>query len=112
MQQQYPSAVHAGFSPGLPAALTQGAAPRVRNTLYKIQEGLINSSFRVKRSADPESRCLYSICFWIPAYAGMTKDELIRSPFNNQSLLNTRQGQENILAVYVSFRVLPWIPWP
>ena len=41
---------------------------------------LINSSFRAKRSVDPESSCLFSNCYWVPAYAGMTKDELVR-PF-------------------------------
>ena len=56
------------------------------------KETLINSSFRAKRSGDPESSAFFSICYWIircalpvgrllgvqratrfcPAYAGMT----------------------------------------
>ena len=35
-----------------------------------------------ERSGDPESRCLFSICYWIPACAGMTKYELIRPSLN------------------------------
>jgi hypothetical protein len=59
-----------------------------------LREALINSSFRAKRSVDPESSSLFSICYWMiryahpagrppgvqramrfcPAFAGMTKE--------------------------------------
>jgi hypothetical protein len=41
-------------------------------------ESLINPSFRAERSGDPESSSWESGSYWIPAFAGMTKDELIR----------------------------------
>ena len=41
-------------------------------TVLIDREILINSSFRTKRSGDPESRCYELMGCWIPASAGMT----------------------------------------
>jgi len=45
-------------------------------------EALIRSSFRAKRSADPESGLLKLISQWIWVFAGMTPNELIRDGLN------------------------------
>jgi len=39
-----------------------------------LREPLINSSFRARRSGDPESGCYDSIAYWIPAFAGITEN--------------------------------------
>jgi hypothetical protein len=54
----------------------------VTSNSRSTKKALINSSFRTNPGLDPgedpESRCYGSMGYWIPAFAGMTKVELIR----------------------------------
>ena len=92
-----------------------------------VRDALINPSFRAKRSVDPESSCVFSICYWrfatlilrpvvtlggvvpwIPACAD-EKDELIRLSLGDvsvilQILLTGSQRNPSLSAIHQARR--------